>query len=67
MRRVARPCIFAVHLGTALIVLIRSLRPKAQVSATSYLFLVLQNCEILLIKRKIYLVSTEYHRPQNST
>ena len=39
LRRVARTCIFAKEVG--LIVLIRSLGPKAHVIATSYLFLVL--------------------------
>ena len=33
--RNARTCIFAVQVGTALYVLIRSLRPKAHVIATS--------------------------------
>ena len=47
LHRVARKCIFAVQVqvGTALIVFMRSLRPKAHVFATSYLFSVLQNCE----------------------
>ena len=42
LRRVARTCIVAVQVGTTLIVLIRSLRTKAYVIATSYLFHVLQ-------------------------
>ena len=64
---VARTCIFAVHVGTVLFVLIRSLSPKVHVIATSYLFPVLQNCEDLSIKHNIDLVSTEYPRPENST
>ena len=46
LRRVARTCIFDVQVGTALIVLIRGLCPKAHVIATSYLFPVLQNWKI---------------------
>ena len=70
LRRVARTCIFVVHVGTAFIgfnSLIRSLRPKTHVFASSYLFLVLHNCEDLSIKHNIELVGTEYPRPQNST
>ena len=53
------------RVGTALIVLIPpSLRPKAYVIATSYLFPVLQNCEDLSIKHNIVFVSTKYPRPQ---
>ena len=36
--RVAHTCIFAVQIGTGLIVIIRSLRPIAHVISTSYLF-----------------------------
>ena len=54
LRRVARTCIVAVQVGTARFVLIGSLRPKAHVIATSYLFQVLQNCVDLLIKHNIY-------------
>ena len=61
LRRVARTCIFAVQVGTARIVLIRSLRSKAHVIATSHL--VLQNCEDLSIKHNIDLVGTDYPRP----
>ena len=50
LRRVARTCMFVVQVGTALIVLILSLRPKAYVIATSYSFPVLQNFEDLSIK-----------------
>ena len=66
--RVARTCIFAVQVGTALIVLIPSLCPKADVVAIWYMYLfpVLQNCEDLLIKHNIDLVSTEYPRPQQN-
>ena len=64
---VACTCIFALQVGTVLIVLIRSLRPKVHVIATSYLFPVLQNCADLSIKHNIDIVSTEYARPQNST
>ena len=67
LRRVARTCIFAVQVGTALIVPIRSPRQEAHVLITSYLFPVLQNCKDLSIKHNIDLVSTEYPRPQNST
>ena len=69
MYRVAHTCIFAIQVGTgaAVIVLIRSLRPKAHVVATSYLFPVLQKCDDLSIKHNIYLVRTEFPRPQNST
>ena len=67
LRRDARTCIFAVHVGTVLIVLIQSLRQKVHVIATLYLFPVLQNCEDLLIKQNIDLVSTEYPRPKKST
>ena len=56
------------------IVLIRSLRPKVHVIATSYLRPVLQNCDPVLqngedfmTKHNIDLVSTEYPRLQNST
>ena len=59
LRRAARSCIFAVHEGTARIVLIQSLRPTAHVISTSYLYPVLQN--------NIELLSTEYPRPKNST
>ena len=57
LRRVTRTCIYSVQVGTVLIVLIRSLRPKAHVIATSYLFPLLQNCEDLSIKHNIDLVS----------
>ena len=57
---------FCDEVGTALLVLIRSLCPKAYVIATSYLFPVLQNCVDLSLKHNIDLVSTEYPRPQNS-
>ena len=50
--KVERTCIFA----TAFTVLIRSLRPKAYVIATLYLFPVLQNYEDLSIKHNIDLV-----------
>ena len=56
-----------IGVGAALIVLIRGIPSKAHVIATSYLYLVLQNCEDFSIKQNIDLVSTVYHRPPNST
>ena len=56
-----------LQVSTALIVLIRSLRLKAHVIATSYLCSVLQNCEDLSIKHNIDFVSTVYPRPKKST
>ena len=67
MRRVSRTCLVAVQVGTAHIVLIKSLRPKAHGMATSFYFQVLQNWEDLSIEHNIDLVSIEYPRPQNST
>ena len=56
-----------IHVGTALIVFIWSLRPQAHVIATLYLFPELQNCVDLSIKHNIDLVSTEYPLAQNNT
>ena len=67
MCRVAHTCIFAVHVGTVLFVLILSIRPKAYCVPSSYIFPVVQNSEDLSIKLNIDLVSTEYPRPRNST
>ena len=59
LRRVAHTCI-----GTALIVLILSLRAKVHFIDTLYLFPMLQNCEHLSTKHNIDLVNTENPRPQ---
>ena len=65
-RRVARTYIIAVQDGTALIVLIQSIRLKAHGIAISHLFPVLhvhvQNCKDLPIKHNIDSVSTDYPR-----